>query len=50
MFYGVPLPCTIDVGDHVYIAATGAYTLSYASTFNGFPIPTPLFVGDGDWH
>ena len=48
MFYGVPLPCTIDTGDRVYIAATGAYTLSYASTFNGFPIPTPLFVGDGE--
>jgi ornithine decarboxylase len=49
MFYGVPLPCTIDVGDRVYIGATGAYTLSYASTFNGFPIPTPLFVGDSRW-
>jgi ornithine decarboxylase len=49
MFYGVPLPCTIDVGDRIYIAATGAYTLSYASTFNGFPIPTPLFIGDSEW-
>jgi ornithine decarboxylase len=45
MFYGVALPATIDVGDRVYIGAAGAYTLSYASTFNGFPIPTPLFVG-----
>ena len=45
MFYGVALPSTIDVGDRVYIGAAGAYTLSYASTFNGFPIPTPLFVG-----
>lgn len=45
MFYGVALPSTIDVGDRLYIGSAGAYTLSYASTFNGFPIPTPLFVG-----
>ena len=30
---------TIDVGDHLYIGSTGAYTLSYASSFNGFPPP-----------
>lgn len=45
MFYGAALPAGIDVGDVVYIGATGAYTLSYASSFNGFPPPTPLFVG-----
>jgi ornithine decarboxylase len=45
MFYGVPLPAGIDVGDILYIGSTGAYTLSYASSFNGFPPPTPLFVG-----
>ncbi|MDQ6849943.1 MAG: type III PLP-dependent enzyme [Actinomycetota bacterium] len=48
MFYSVALPSTIDVGDRVYIGAAGAYTLSYASTFNGFPIPTSLFVGRSD--
>ncbi len=45
MFYGAALPSTIDIGDHLYIGTAGAYTLSYASTFNGFPVPTPLFVG-----
>jgi ornithine decarboxylase len=47
MFYGVALPSTIDVGDRIYIGSTGAYTLSYASHFNGFPPPTPLFTGRG---
>ncbi|MFI7546643.1 type III PLP-dependent enzyme [Actinoplanes sp. NPDC049599] len=45
MFYGVALPADIDVGDIVYIGSAGAYTLSYASAFNGFAPPTPLFVG-----
>jgi ornithine decarboxylase len=45
MFYGVALPSTIDVGDRLYIGSAGAYTLSYASSFNGFPPPTPLFTG-----
>jgi ornithine decarboxylase len=45
MFFGVALPSTIDVGDKLYIGSTGAYTLSYASSFNGFPPPTPVFVG-----
>jgi ornithine decarboxylase len=47
MFAGVPLPATIDVGDTLYIGSAGAYTLSYASAFNGFDPPTPLFVGTG---
>ena len=47
MFHGVSLPATIDVGDIVYIGSAGAYTLSYASAFNGFPPPTPLFIGTG---
>jgi ornithine decarboxylase len=50
MFYGVALPSTIDVGDRLYIGSTGAYTLSYASGFNGFPPPTPLFVGGRRGH
>jgi ornithine decarboxylase len=45
MFYGVNLPSTIDVGDRLYIGSAGAYTLSYASNFNGFPPPEPVFVG-----
>ena len=48
MFHGVALPATIDVGDVVYIGSAGAYTLSYASAFNGFPPPTPLFIGTGE--
>jgi ornithine decarboxylase len=46
-FLGVSLPATIDVGDILYIGSAGAYTLSYASAFNGFDPPTPLFVGTG---
>jgi ornithine decarboxylase len=46
MFHGVGLPATIETGDRVYIGSAGAYTLSYASGFNGFPPPTPLFVND----
>ena len=47
MFVGVTLPATLDVGDTLYIGSAGAYTLSYASAFNGFDLPTPLFVGTG---
>jgi ornithine decarboxylase len=45
MFYGAPLPAGIDVDDQVYIGTAGAYTISYASSFNGFPPPVPRFVG-----
>jgi ornithine decarboxylase len=45
--YGVRLPATLTVGDTLYFGSTGAYTLCYASSFNGFPPPTPLFVGAG---
>jgi ornithine decarboxylase len=45
--YGVPLPATITVGDVLYLGSTGAYTLAYASAFNGFPPPTPVYVGSG---
>ena len=44
MFYGVLLPSTMSEGDRVYIASAGAYTLSYASSFNGFPPPQPYFL------
>jgi ornithine decarboxylase len=44
-FFGVYLPATLDAGDRLYIGSAGAYTLSYASNFNGFPPPTPVFIG-----
>jgi ornithine decarboxylase len=44
MFYGVDLPGTLAEGDRLFIGCAGAYTLSYASSFNGFPPPTPLFI------
>ena len=39
-----PLP-ELEVGDRVYILNAGAYTLSYASSFNGFEPPTVKAVG-----
>jgi ornithine decarboxylase len=44
MFYGVPLPASLAAGDRLYIGSTGAYTTSYASSFNGFPPPATLFL------
>lgn len=46
MFFGAALPATLDVDDRLYIGSTGAYTLGYASSFNGFPPPTAIYVGD----
>lgn len=46
MFVGEPLPSTLGVDDRLYIGSAGAYTLSYASSFNGFPPPTPIVLGD----
>ena len=45
MFYGVPLPADLAVGDRVHITMAGAYSLSYASSFNGFPPPELVIVG-----
>jgi ornithine decarboxylase len=45
MFVAAPLPATLSVDDRVYIGSAGAYTLSYASSFNGFPPPRTVFVG-----
>ena len=45
MFYGAALPVTMAEGDRLYIASAGAYTLSYASSFNGFPPPEVVVVG-----
>jgi ornithine decarboxylase len=44
MFHGTLLPHTLDEGDRLYIASAGAYTLSYASSFNGFEPPQPYFL------
>ena len=44
MFYGVPLPASLAAGDRLYIGSAGAYTTSYASSFNGFPPPGTLFL------
>jgi ornithine decarboxylase len=46
MFYGTPLPETLGEGDRIYVASAGAYTLSYASSFNGFPPPQPYFLSE----
>jgi ornithine decarboxylase len=45
LFYGAAVPATLAVGDRVYIGTAGAYTSSYASSFNGFPPPRLLYVG-----
>lgn len=46
MFRGALLPADLDEGDRIYIGSAGAYTLSYASHFNGFPPPGQhLLVG-----
>ncbi len=47
LFYGASLPEKLEVGDRVYIGMAGAYSLSYASAFNGFPPPVLVLV-DGD--
>jgi ornithine decarboxylase len=44
MFYGIELPETLETGDRIYIGSAGAYTLSYASNFNGFPSPIQVYV------
>lgn len=40
------LPSDIKVGDKVYIESTGAYSLVYASTFNGFMPPKVYYVNE----
>jgi ornithine decarboxylase len=43
IFFDAAISAEIAEGDRVYIGATGAYTLCYASSFNGFPPPTPVY-------
>jgi ornithine decarboxylase len=39
ILFDVPLSADLQVGDVVEIGSAGAYTSSYASTFNGFVVP-----------
>jgi len=39
LFQEKTLPEDLQAGDFVYIPNAGAYTIAYASTFNGFPLP-----------
>ena len=32
------------IGDHLLILSSGAYTISYASEFNGFPVPKTILI------
>jgi len=47
MFRDLPLP-ELEVGERVYLLNAGAYTLSYASHFNGFGPPAVHFLEGGD--
>jgi ornithine decarboxylase len=44
VFYDAMLPATLAEGDRVYVGSTGAYTVSYASHFNGFPPPDVVYA------
>jgi ornithine decarboxylase len=46
MFFGAPLPAEMSEGDRLYVGSAGAYTLSYASQFNGFPPPSCVFLNE----
>jgi ornithine decarboxylase len=43
----VPLSSGLQTGDRVVLATAGAYTTAYASTFNGFPVPTIGYTDSG---
>ncbi|MGH8751338.1 MAG: type III PLP-dependent enzyme [Burkholderiales bacterium] len=38
------LPEDVQEGDYIYIPNAGAYTSSYASNFNGFPLPDVIII------
>ena len=44
MTRAIELPRDIEVGDKLVISMTGAYTLAYGSNFNGFALPSVIFV------
>jgi ornithine decarboxylase len=43
----MPLSADLRVGDRVTMHTAGAYTTAYASTFNGFPVPSVRYQYDG---
>ena len=40
----VELPADLEVGDRLYLASAGAYSVCYASGFNGFPVPRSVYL------
>ncbi|HEX6754379.1 MAG TPA: type III PLP-dependent enzyme [Mycobacteriales bacterium] len=46
IMFDVRLSADLAVDDRVLLGAAGAYTTSYASTFNGFPVPPTVIAGD----
>ncbi len=42
----VDLPDDLRIGDRLYIGSAGAYSLCYASSFNGFDPPDRLYIGE----
>lgn len=44
MYKDYLLPRDLGLGDVLYFMNAGAYTMSYASNFNGFPIPKIYFI------
>ena len=49
MFFDLPLPATLREGDLLFVGSAGAYTISYATHFNGFP-PPQLLEASRDLH
>jgi ornithine decarboxylase len=44
LLIGVELSADLRTGDRVYIHTAGAYTTCYASTFNGFDLPSTYCI------
>lgn len=44
MTRAIELPKDIEVGDRLVVTMTGAYTLAYGSNFNGFSLPSVIFM------
>ncbi len=47
LHHNVLLSTNLQAGDRVWLRTAGAYTTAYASTFNGFPVPTTHYRGNG---
>jgi ornithine decarboxylase len=46
LLFDVELSHDLRPGDRIYIHTAGAYTTSYASTFNGFDLPRTYCIGE----